>query len=164
MKDRKRRILLLLLAMCFALCACAPDSVSGDAPDSASGGASGGVADSASDSVSGGVADSASGGGQIAIPGYETLYLTAGQTRQGVSLYNPAENNCYFRISLITADGETLWTCGELEPGASVDSLELSRPLDAGTYPDAILKYECFAMGDGSPLNGAEIHVTLDVT
>lgn len=101
--------------------------------------------------------------GQIAIPGLETLYLAAGRTRQSVNLYNPRENGCLFRISLILEDGETLWTSDLMKPGKSVSRLTLSRPLDAGTYPGAVLKYDCFTLQDQTPLNGAEIKVRLDV-
>lgn len=100
--------------------------------------------------------------GQIAIPGFETLYLAAGQTRQSVSLSNPKENGCLFRISLILEDDETLWTSDFIKPGKTVSRLTLSRPLDAGEYA-ATLKYDCFNLQDRQPLNGAEIQLTLEV-
>ena len=101
--------------------------------------------------------------GNITVPGCETLYLAAGQTRQSVDLYNPKENGCLFRISLILEDGETLWTSDLMKPGKSVSHLTLSRPLDAGEYPGAVLKYDCFTLQDQTPLNGAEIKVTIQV-
>lgn len=102
-------------------------------------------------------------GGQTAIPGFETLKLKAGRTRQSVKLRNPKENGCYFRVSLILEDGETLWTSDLIAPGKSVRRLTLSRPLDRGNYPNAKVRYDCFTLRDQSPLNGAEIVVTLDV-
>lgn len=37
----------------------------------------------------------------IAIPGYESLEFKAGKKKQSVNFYNPEENTCYFRISLV---------------------------------------------------------------
>ena len=37
----------------------------------------------------------------IAIPGYESLDFKAGKKKQSVNFYNPEENTCYFRISLV---------------------------------------------------------------
>lgn len=100
--------------------------------------------------------------GQIAIPGFETLYFAAGRTRQSVDFPNPKENACLFRLSLTLDGGETLWTSGDLKPGERVTALTFSRPLDAGEYA-ATLKYDCFTLQDGQPLNGAEIQLTIDV-
>lgn len=101
-------------------------------------------------------------GGQIAIPGYETLYFLAGRTRQSVDFSNPKENACLFRLSLALDSGETLWTSENLKPGKSVKTLTLSRPLNAGEYV-ATLKYDCFSLTDNTPLNGAEIALTIEV-
>ena len=37
----------------------------------------------------------------IAIPGYGSLDFKAGKKKQSVNFYNPKENTCYFRISLV---------------------------------------------------------------
>lgn len=99
-------------------------------------------------------------GGSIAIPGCETLSLAAGRTRQSVRIENPKGNPCYFRVSLLLSDGETLWTSRLMKPGKSISSLTLSHPLDAGEYA-ATLKYDCFSLTDKTPLNGAEIRLTM---
>ena len=102
----------------------------------------------------------ASGG--IAIPGFDALTFAAGAAEQDVELFNPAENECAFKITLALEDGTTLWESGPIRPGESVRHLTLSRPLDAGTY-HAALRYNCYSLRDGTPLNGAEIKLSIEV-
>ena len=103
-------------------------------------------------------------GANIAIPGYEKLDFTAGKTAQTVRLTNPPENACTFVLSLTLDDtGETLWKGDALSPGEAFTRVTLKRALTAGEYA-ATLRYDCFSLQDGAPLNGAEIKVTLSVT
>ncbi|MCR5304647.1 MAG: hypothetical protein K6E33_08810 [Lachnospiraceae bacterium] len=97
----------------------------------------------------------------IAIPGYESIILKAGEKTQSVNFYNPGENTCYFKISLVV-DGATCWTSELLEPGEEIHSIELTGALEAGDHP-ATLKYECFSLKDQSPLNGSNIELVLHV-
>ena len=63
----------------------------------------------------------------ISIPGFDFLSLQAGTQEQSMPLYNPENNACYFRISLLL-DGEALWRrpacagtdcfAADAEPGA----------------------------------------------
>ena len=102
--------------------------------------------------------------GRISIPGFEVLELQAGVQQQTVVLSNPAENTCLFRISLILEDGTVLWTSQEVQPGQDSDPIFLSQPLGAGEFPNAKVKYECFAQDEErTPLNGAETKLTLKV-
>ena len=112
----------------------------------------------------------------ISIPGYESLELKAGKTKQSVDFYNPDDNTCFFRISLVikygadTANGKegnvgeetVLWTSEMIEPGEHVKSIKLSKELESGEYT-ATLKYECFRLQDKSPLNGSNVELTLNV-
>ena len=112
----------------------------------------------------------------ISIPGYESLTFTAGKKKQSVDFYNPDENTCFFRISLVikdetdTANGEegnageetVLWTSDFIEPGEHVKSIKLSKELESGEYA-AILKYECFSLKDKTPLNGSNVELMLKV-
>ena len=108
-------------------------------------------------------AEANSGSGEnIAIPGYEKLSFAAGKTAQAVNLKNPAENACTFVLTLTMEDGETLWTGKALSPGEAFTRITLSRALDAGEYP-ATLHYDCFSLQDNTPLNGAEIQLTIEV-
>lgn len=100
----------------------------------------------------------------IDIPGFDVMNLKAGTTEQSVNLYNPEQNSCYFRMSLLLADGTELWKSGLVEPGKAIYNLTLNQSLSAGTYENCILKYECFAMDEEqTPLNGSEIEFTLNV-
>ena len=108
-------------------------------------------------------AEVAPGSGEnIAIPGYEKLTFTAGKTAQTVNLKNPPENACTFVLTLTLEDGETLWTGKALSPGEAFTRITLSQALDAGEYP-ATLHYDCFSLQDNTPLNGAEIQLTIEV-
>ncbi len=101
----------------------------------------------------------------ISIPGYESLDFKAGKKKQSVNFYNPKENTCYFRISLVLkADEaeEVLWTSELIEPGEEVKSIKLDKELESGEYP-AILKYECFSLKDETLLNGSNVELVLSV-
>ena len=109
------------------------------------------------------LAEATSGSGEnIAIPGYEKLTFAAGKTAQNVNLKNPPENACTFVLTLTLEDGETLWTGEALQPGEAFTRITLTRALDAGEYP-ATLRYACFSLNDNTPLNGAEIQLTIEV-
>ena len=99
----------------------------------------------------------------IQIPGYDSLTLSADKKEQNMNLYNPEENTCYFRISLVLkSEEEVLWTSEYIEPGDELRSIRLNRPLKRGEYP-AILQYECFSLKDERPLNGANVELALRV-
>lgn len=98
----------------------------------------------------------------IAIPGYEMLELRAGSKEQSLRMPNPPQNCCYFQISLYLEDGTLLWKSELIEPGATSKPIVLSKTLEKGTYPSAILRYSCYRMDETlSPLNGAETKLTL---
>ena len=100
----------------------------------------------------------------IDIPGYGSITLKADASEQSVNLYNPEQNTCYFRMTLLLSDGTQLWQSGLIEPGKGIYDITLEQTLAAGSYEDAVLKYECFAMDDAqTPLNGSEIKLTLNV-
>ena len=101
-------------------------------------------------------------GENIAIPGYETLSLAAGKTAQTVYLKNPPENAAAFVMTLALDDGTALWTGEALQPGEAFTRITLQKALRAGEY-GATLRYDCFSIPDNTPLNGAEIKLTLSV-
>lgn len=101
--------------------------------------------------------------GNIAIPGFEYIDLTAGTTRQDKVLVNPSVNECLFLLTLKLEDGTVLWVSDHIRPGKASDPITLTQTLAAGEYP-ATLIYECFALDRAmSPLNGAEIDLILRV-
>lgn len=98
-----------------------------------------------------------------AIPGYEVLYLKADTKQQKIALENPAQNRCYFKITLLLEDGAVLWKSDLIKPGKKSEAIYLTQELPSGNYK-AILKYECYST-DGSlrQLNGAETKLSLRV-
>lgn len=101
----------------------------------------------------------------IAIPGYEGINLKADSKEQEIGFPNPAQNTCYFQISLILEDGTTLWQSELVKPGEISKSITLNEPLAAGVYPNSLLKFDCYTM-DGSmrSLNGAATKMTIHVS
>ncbi len=98
----------------------------------------------------------------IAIPGYEVLELKSNTTKQSLRMPNPPQNCCFFQISLYLEDGTLLWQSELIEPGETSKPMVLSRTLEKGTYPNAILRYSCYRMDETlAPLNGAETKLTL---
>ena len=100
----------------------------------------------------------------IAIPGYEGITLNADTKQQTIGFPNPSQNTCYFQISLLLEDGTLLWQSGLIEPGNISEPITLNQPLEADTYPNAVLKFDCYTMdGTMSALNGAETQLTIRV-
>lgn len=101
----------------------------------------------------------------IAIPGYSQLNLTAGVREQDIALSNPEQNTCYFKISLIMEDGTVIWTSDLVKPGAQSDPITLEEPLEAGTYDNVTVHYDCYTMdGSMTQLNSGETIVKLVVS
>ena len=141
---RKQNILAAFLAV--MLCVCMFTGCSGEP---------------AGDKVERFAAAAPSDSDSIDIPGYESLSFKAGSLSQNVNLKNPQTNDCYFVMSLII-NSETLWTSDYIEPGEAVKKLTLTRAPEKGEY-DAVLHYDCFTLSDKTPLNGAEIQLTIKV-
>lgn len=99
----------------------------------------------------------------ISVPGYEKLEFLAGKKQQKVYLQNPKENTCYFKLSLKLEDGTTLWQSDLLEPGMAFDRIALKQSLKKGTYENATLQYQCYALADQRELNGSAIQLNLEV-
>lgn len=101
----------------------------------------------------------------IAIPGFSELVFIANERTQQVNFFNPEINDCYFKLTLLTENGETLWRSDLIEPGKGLYSIELLQNLPEGQHENAVLKYECFTLDeDQSPLNGSEINLTIHAT
>jgi hypothetical protein len=119
----------------------------------------------------------------IAIPGFGSLDFEADTKEQKVNFYNPKENTCLFRMTLVlhgngepkeedaatssgSAGGEdegiVLWTSEMVEPGEEIKTITLNQKLKKGKY-SAQLQYECFTLENQSQLNGSNIEFTLNV-
>lgn len=101
--------------------------------------------------------------GNTHLPAYGSLTFTAGTKEQETVLQNPGENTCLIRISLILADGTTVYTSELVKPGYYTKPITLIAPMERGVYRDVTMKYECFTDDDAqTPLNGAT--TKLDIT
>ena len=100
----------------------------------------------------------------IDIPGFGELHFKAGQTEQNMTVPNPPQNFCWFKVSLVLEDGTVLWTSDFIAPGEQSGKVVLNDPLEKGEYKNAMLKYQCFADEAGQQaLNGAETKLTIIV-
>ena len=100
----------------------------------------------------------------IDIPGFGDLHFKAGQTEQNLTVPNPPQNFCWFRVSLVLEDGTVLWTSDLIAPGEKSEKVVLNEPLEKGEYKNAMLKYQCFAdEAEQNALNGAETKLTIIV-
>lgn len=94
--------------------------------------------------------------GSTHLPAYGGLTFTAGTTEQTTVLQNPGENTCLIRISLILADGTTIYRSELVKPGYYTMPITLTAPMERGIYRDVTIKYECFTDDENlTPLNGA---------
>lgn len=96
----------------------------------------------------------------ITIPGITSLVFAPDTVNQKVNFYNPEENDCLFRMTL-NVDGKEYWQSGYCAPGKGYYDIELTEPIEAGTY-SAYLLVECFKE-DGTRLNGANVEFDLQV-
>lgn len=96
----------------------------------------------------------------IIIPGFKSLTIDSNQTNVYLNLHNPSANTCCFVISLVLEDGTVLHQSNILDPGEVVGNAVISQPMPRGYY-NAIVRYEAFDPYDLSPLNNAEIEITL---
>jgi len=110
-----------------------------------------------------GIEDSGTTGESIEVPGYNTIYMKAGQKTLQMSIGNPKENSCYFRVHILLEDGTELFVSEILPPGKGMTEEECAEALAAGTY-SASARFECFADAEGTQaLNGADSAFTLIV-
>ena len=103
------------------------------------------------------------GTGRIKIPGFESMTFQAGQRKQAVELKNPEENGCYMVIVIELPDGSEIYRSGMIAPGAEISSIYLDQIPAAGSYPAAVLRYECFDLDGVTQLNGASVNFNLEV-
>ena len=101
--------------------------------------------------------------GGIAIPGWGSIHIQAGEKLVDVNLENPTDNEgkYYLSFSVYLKDQDKpLAETGLIQPGESALKLSLSHPLDAGEY-EAVVLVQPYRMADGSATNNAEIETIL---
>lgn len=98
---------------------------------------------------------------KISIPCFDGLVFQANQTSQKVNLYNPENNSCYMKFSIIV-ENKTIWKSEMVAPAKGFYEIELNDILTSGTYK-AYLLIECFDMNNKSPMNNGLNEFTLYV-
>lgn len=99
----------------------------------------------------------------IAIPGWGSITVKAGETEVAVNLKNPEENRDRYDLTFtIILDGEeeALAGTGLIPAGKSALKLRLAKPLEPGTY-DATVLVQPYRVDDGSKTNNAEIKTVI---
>ena len=103
--------------------------------------------------------------GGIAIPGWGSIHIQAGEKLVDVNLENPTDNEGKYYLSFsvyLKYQDKPLAETGLIQPGESALKLSLSHPLDAGEY-EAVVLVQPYRMADGSATNNAEIETILIV-
>ena len=101
--------------------------------------------------------------GGIAIPGWGSIHIQAGEKLVDVNLENPIDNDgkYYLSFSVYLKDqDEPLAETGLIQPGESALKLELNKALEPGEY-EAVVLVQPYRMTDGSATNNAEIETIL---
>ena len=101
----------------------------------------------------------------IAIPGWGSICIKAGETLVDVNLENPIDNKDGYNMSFalhLKGETEALAETGLIRPGESALKLKLSRPLDVGTY-EATVHVQPYRLPDNIPTNNADIETMLIV-
>ncbi len=101
--------------------------------------------------------------GGIAIPGWGSIHIQAGEKLVDVNLENPIDNEGKYYLSFsayLKGEDKALAETGLIQPGESALKLSLSHPLDAGEY-EAVVLVQPYRMADGSATNNAENETTL---
>lgn len=103
--------------------------------------------------------------GGIAVPGWGSIRIAAGEVLVDVNLQNPIDNADKYNMSFtlyLDGEEEPLAQTGLIRPGESALKLELSHPLSAGEYNATVL-VQPYRMADNSATNNAEIKTKLIV-
>jgi hypothetical protein len=107
----------------------------------------------------------------VAIPGWSSIYLPAGQTDVTVDFYNPEANadKYYMTFELRLFDDseqgyETLYTSGLVEPNMHIQHITLAHALDAGEYPAVVHVQPYKMVEEQTPTNNADMKTTLKVS
>ena len=101
--------------------------------------------------------------GGIAIPGWGSIRIQAGEKLVDVNLENPTDNEGKYYLSFtvyLKGEDKVLAETGLIQPGESALKLSLSKALEPGEY-EAVVLVQPYRMADGSTTNNAEIETIL---
>lgn len=104
--------------------------------------------------------------GGIAIPGWGSITIPAGETEVTVDFPNPEANEGKYYLSFalrLKDSGEELYASGLVPPGDHIQRITLSRPLEAGSYP-AVIHVQPYKMDEAqTATNNADMETELIV-
>ena len=103
--------------------------------------------------------------GGIAIPGWGSTRIQAGEKMVDVNLENPIDNEGKYYLSFsvyLKGEDKVLAETGLIQPGESALKLSLNKALEPGEY-EAVVLVQPYRMADGSATNNAEIETILIV-
>lgn len=91
----------------------------------------------------------------IAIPGYKEILMNAGTDTAYVALWNPPNNPCYFKFTIVNLENEkVLYQSKLIMPGKAVTEIKFNQTIAEGKYPIEI-KIDTFSLDDKEvSLNG----------
>ena len=101
--------------------------------------------------------------GGIAIPGWGSIHIQAGEKLVDVNLENPIDNEGKYHLSFsvyLKDQDKPLAETSLIQPGESALKLSLSKALEPGEY-EAVVLVQPYRMADGSATNNAEIETIL---
>lgn len=102
----------------------------------------------------------------IAIPGWAGLSIPAGVTEATLPLHNPEANKDWYYLTFelrLKETNEVIFATGLIPPGLYCNKVELSRPLEAGTYTCVMRVQPYFIRENPTPTNNAEFDITVSV-
>lgn len=109
------------------------------------------------------VPEAATPNASILIPGFDKLTVK-GLTLNAGNIKNSAQNSCYLVAALLMPDSAEVYRSGYLAPGQTLGNAVMASPLAPGTYEGATVRYYCYTLDNLTPLNGADISITLEVS
>lgn len=101
----------------------------------------------------------------VAIPGWGSLTIPAGETEVQTSLQNPEANEGWYYLTFelrLKDTDEVLFTTGLIPPGQYCNQVTLTRAMEKGEY-DAVIHVQPYRISDQSPTNNADMENVLIV-
>lgn len=101
-------------------------------------------------------------GEKITIPGITGINLKSGQLEQKVDFSNPADNPCYFQLSLFLSDDTLIWQSEYIAPSEKITDITLNQELQRGVYRHCRLVYDCYSLKDNAKMNGGDVELEIN--
>ncbi|OTP10233.1 hypothetical protein A5844_001932 [Enterococcus sp. 10A9_DIV0425] len=102
---------------------------------------------------------------KIVIPGYGTFTLKKGSDTIDTVLFNPENNPCFFKFTLIDKNsGELLYESKLVAPGKGISPVKLNKKFDEVNVYEATLLFQTFDLEDTKiSYNSSNVDVKINV-